>query len=452
MSGSDDRQQAFVFDLGACTGCEACGVACAVENDLAWGESWRQVVSFNPRHLPAAPSFHLSLACNHCRDAPCMHHCPALAYTKDAATGAVLLDPERCIGCKYCSWACPYDAPRYEPEAGVMGKCTFCHHRLVEGRQPACVTACPTGALGFGALSESSGVERVEGFPDAECGPAIRFTPLVPRRGPEVFGAPGDPSRVAAPALPRSKITLRSEWPLLAFTLLAATLVALVAAAAVGRLRLSAAAFLPPAAVSLALASLHLGKKLRAWRAVLNLRRSWLSREIFSYSAFLGLATLWLLAAPAIPMLGLVAALVGFAALFAIDRVYDVVPRPTVAGLHSAEVLLTGLLLTALLAAPPVVAIPLASLKLGLYVERHRRRAQEPRLPSGWAVLRLGAGFALPLALVLVEPSRWRLWALAGSALGELVDRVEFYRELAVPSPRRQVVLDLLALVRGGAS
>jgi hypothetical protein len=95
----------------------------------------------------------------------------------------------------------------------------------------------------------------------------------------------------------------------------------------------------------------------------------------------------------------------------------------------------------------------LASLKLGLYLERHRRRArQELRPPAGWPVLRLGAGFALPLALVLVDPSRWRLWALAGTALGELVDRVEFYRELAVPSPRRQVVLDLLALVRGSTS
>ena len=78
-----------------------------------------------------------------------MHSCPALAYERDAVTGAVLIRSELCIGCKYCSWACPYGAPQFEPDSGVMGKCTFCSHRLADGLKPACASLCPTGALDY---------------------------------------------------------------------------------------------------------------------------------------------------------------------------------------------------------------------------------------------------------------------------------------------------------------
>ncbi len=116
---------AFVFDPDRCTGCQACELACSIENQLGPDRSWRGVLTFNERAWPGVPLFHLSLACNHCEEPACMHSCPALAYERDAATGAVLIRTELCIGCRYCSWACPYGAPQFEPEAGVMGKCTL---------------------------------------------------------------------------------------------------------------------------------------------------------------------------------------------------------------------------------------------------------------------------------------------------------------------------------------
>ena len=140
-------QKGFVFDINKCTGCQACSIACEIENELEPGADWRQVTTFNERHVPGVLSFHLSVACNHCVDPPCMKNCPALAYSKDAVTGAVTVDPDLCIGCRYCTWACPYDAPRFNTASGVVEKCTFCQHRLEDGLEPACVTSCPTGAL-----------------------------------------------------------------------------------------------------------------------------------------------------------------------------------------------------------------------------------------------------------------------------------------------------------------
>jgi len=124
---------AFVFDPNRCTGCQACELACSIENELGPDRSWRGVVTFNEEAFPGIPLFHLSLACNHCAEPACMNTCPALAYHRNEETGAVLIDPDRCIGCRYCSWVCPYGAPTFEAERGVMGKCTFCVHRLEIG-------------------------------------------------------------------------------------------------------------------------------------------------------------------------------------------------------------------------------------------------------------------------------------------------------------------------------
>ena len=143
----------FVFDPNRCTGCGACQLACSIENQLGPAKSWRRIETFNPRNHPQAPVFHLSLACNHCNEPACMYACPALAYSRDGRTGAVILDENKCIGCKYCSWACPFDAPRFDAARGVMSKCTFCNHRLADGLAPACASLCPTGALILSNLS-----------------------------------------------------------------------------------------------------------------------------------------------------------------------------------------------------------------------------------------------------------------------------------------------------------
>ena len=81
---------------------------------------WRQVRTFNELHVPGVELLHLSLACNHCAEPGCAAACPTLAYRRDAETGAVLLDQDRCIGCRYCTWACPYGAPRVDEALGVV--------------------------------------------------------------------------------------------------------------------------------------------------------------------------------------------------------------------------------------------------------------------------------------------------------------------------------------------
>ncbi len=454
MRGSDLRdaeqrvpsRKAFSFDPNRCTGCQACELACTIENGLS-GLSWRQVSTFNEARHPEAPVIHLSMACNHCADAPCMEHCPALAYSRDEATGIVTLHADRCIGCRYCSWACPYDAPKFDAPQGVMTKCTFCSHRQAEGLEPACVVQCPTGALGFGDLEALDGDDAMVGVPTAEPGPSIRFTPWGGRQ-PQPAGQDG--AGACPPAYqPASKISLRSEWPLWAFTLIGAALVASVAASAAGAFELPLPAFLAAAVASMGLSSLHLGQKLRAWRAMLGWRRSWLSREIIGYSIFVGLTTLHLLL-PELRGLAVAAAAAGFAALFAMDRVYDLVLRHEPLRSHSADVLLTGLLLTAVLIGVPPLALFLAAVKLTLYLGRKLRFARR-----GWPVrrrlsgLRLAAGFVLPVVTGVADPAHWQAWALAGTAVGELVDRGELYSELRVPTPGGHMASSLERLLAG---
>ena len=115
-------QRGFLLDLNRCTGCSACELACSTENALGWGRSWRRVMTFNEDRLPGLPSFHLSLACNHCAKAPCVEQCPARAIGRDDPAGTIQIDPDRCIGCRYCSWVCPFDATRFDEGACVMGK------------------------------------------------------------------------------------------------------------------------------------------------------------------------------------------------------------------------------------------------------------------------------------------------------------------------------------------
>ncbi len=427
----------FSFDPNRCTGCQACELACTIENGLD-GFSWRRVSTFNRARRGQAPVIHLSMACNHCADAPCMEHCPALACIRDSATGIVTLDAERCIGCRYCSWACPYDAPKFDPEQGVMTKCTFCCHR----REPACVVQCPTGALGFGDLEALGGNDRMVGLPTTEPGPSIRFEAW---RGSRPEPACHGDVAGSAVAEPMPKISPRSEWPLWAFTLIGAALVAALSASAAGRIELPLPAFLAIAIAGMALSSLHLGQKRRAWRAMLNVGGSWLSREIVCYSGFVALATLHLLL-PSRQGLAAAAVIAGFAALFAVDRVYDLVLRHEPLRPHSADVLLTGLLWSAVLLGRLPAALLLAAVKLALYLGRKLRFARRGwSIRFGWSVVRLGAGFVLPWLIYLAAPAHWPAWVLAGTAVGELVARGELYTELRVPTPAGHMAMALEA-------
>jgi Fe-S-cluster-containing dehydrogenase component/DMSO reductase anchor subunit len=430
-------QKSFVFDVNRCTGCQACGVACKVENGTPPEIDWRQVLTFNELRHPELPVFHLSMACNHCVDPPCLEYCPALAYNKDAGTGAVTIDADKCIGCRYCSWNCPYDAPRFNTAKGVMEKCTFCNHRLAEGTAPACVTGCPTGALGIEDYRTGTGNGATPGFTHTAIRPALRIIPLRPGAAiPEAAFAGIDAGDYAASIRkPAPKITARSEWTLVAFTLMAAAMVALHTAGLAGRPVIPAWLFLGAGASAMILSTLHLGRKLRAFRALLNWRRSWLSREILCFSAFYALAAVYL-AAGSRPS-GYAALLFGMCALVSIDQVYRVMAVRGQAALHSAQAVWTAPLLAGIFLDLPSLAATAGTLKLALYAQRKLRSGT---LASAGSIARFGLGFLLPAGLIAAGAGMPPVTAYV--LAGELIDRCEFYSGLDIISPARQVQLD----------
>jgi anaerobic dimethyl sulfoxide reductase subunit B (iron-sulfur subunit) len=144
----------FRVDLGSCTGCKACQIACKDKHGHAPGILWRRVVEVSGgrwvRHddLWADETHHyfVSLSCMHCARPICVEVCPTSAMEK-REDGIVAVDPDRCMGCRYCEWACPYAAPQFDATRGVMTKCDLCRDRLDEGRDPACVAACQMRVL-----------------------------------------------------------------------------------------------------------------------------------------------------------------------------------------------------------------------------------------------------------------------------------------------------------------
>ncbi len=195
---------AMVIDLDRCYGCRACMVACKVENNTPSAHFWMYVFRLESGEYPNAEVEFLPRPCMHCGNAPCVKVCPVGARYKES-NGLTAMDWDRCIGCRYCEVACPYGvnyfnwkdpkkqqynehidwadkdlipltagvsppyqnpdlAGRYGENSrhiaganhrkGVVEKCTFCVHRLAQGKDPACVVSCPAFALKFGDLDD----------------------------------------------------------------------------------------------------------------------------------------------------------------------------------------------------------------------------------------------------------------------------------------------------------
>jgi len=147
------RRWAMVVDVRRCIGCHACEVACKTENAVLLGtwRGWLKIVQKG--HYPTVSYSFLPLLCNNCANPICIRNCPTQA-TYQLEDGIVMQDPHRCIGCKYCIASCPYDVRYLNPVKKYVQKCTWCHHRVDAGLEPACVNACPTRAMVFGDLND----------------------------------------------------------------------------------------------------------------------------------------------------------------------------------------------------------------------------------------------------------------------------------------------------------
>lgn len=177
----------MTIDLKRCMGCQTCALGCKMQNNVPMGTLWNRILTDGGEDVDSArgefPNLHKSwmpLACLHCENAPCVKVCPVGATYRDN-DGRILINYYRCIGCRYCMAACPYNArvfnwqePVREPEfsygdvparpKGVVEKCTLCVERTSKGKEPVCVEVCPAKARMFGDLDD----------PNSEVSKAIR--------------------------------------------------------------------------------------------------------------------------------------------------------------------------------------------------------------------------------------------------------------------------------------
>lgn len=145
----------FVVDLRRCTGCQACSVACKAEMDVPLGVFRTWVKQIEKGRYPYVSASFLPSMCNQCDQPICLRNCPTRA-TYQLDDGIVVVDPHRCIGCKYCIASCPYEVRYLNPLKKIVEKCEMCRHRLDRGLEPACVSTCPSGALVFGNMKDPS--------------------------------------------------------------------------------------------------------------------------------------------------------------------------------------------------------------------------------------------------------------------------------------------------------
>lgn len=201
-----DVKYAMVIDLHQCVGCSACDIACKSENNVPDEFHWSNHIIETTGRFPDVRYRYIPTLCNHCDDAPCVANCPTEAMHK-SESALTLHDPDLCIGCRACQLSCPYGAiffnvdepfesldsdeaaipgctatgrevldrtespiPHYNPARaktyagvryrGIVEKCTFCDHRLVQGEDPWCVESCPTAARIFGDMNDPASPVR----------------------------------------------------------------------------------------------------------------------------------------------------------------------------------------------------------------------------------------------------------------------------------------------------
>ena len=293
----EGEQYRFHFDATVCVGCHCCEAACNELQNNPPEVKWRRVGEMEGGVFPNVSQLFNSMSCNHCIDPECLKGCPTNSYIK-FDNGIVFHDDDVCIGCQYCTWNCPYEVPVMNYDRGIVTKCDMCHDKLAVGETPACVQACPAGAIEIEVVHKEEwikyGMEK-EGvaphLPDVSITkPTTRYT--LPENMPEY--KPAD-ERLLKPA--------HAELPLVFMTVLTQVSLGAFLALFLGQLLFSFGFNLPeptlamaimafvPSAIGLPLSALHLGRPIMAMMAMKNWRTSWLSREAIALGVYTGLAS-----------------------------------------------------------------------------------------------------------------------------------------------------------------
>ncbi|MCX6134319.1 MAG: dimethyl sulfoxide reductase anchor subunit [Ignavibacteriales bacterium] len=306
------------------------------------------------------------------------------------------------------------------------------------------VLLCPTGALDFGEMSGKP-VVRVSGFVDKGMRPGIEIIPLRKSRprSPVVQAQAADESGLFKRLLSTgpTKTGLKQEWPLIIFTILASLLFGFFAASVFKPIGVDPVAFLATGIIGMGLSAIHLGKKFRAWRAIVNVKTSWLSREIGACFLFLILCGLSVSVVHAESM-RVAAMIAGLVMLISIDMVYSVAEGKPMPGLHSASVLVTGILFFSAFSQMMSLFVLVSGWKFILYGFEFVQASERSLPRTVLSILRIVAGFIVPLLLFGGPSGRTAAGVLL--IVAELANRAEFYADLKILTPLRQVEKDLV--------
>ncbi|BFI76708.1 DmsC/YnfH family molybdoenzyme membrane anchor subunit [Sulfurisphaera ohwakuensis] len=247
-----ERSLGFIFDPNKCIVCNACVNAC---NEHYGNLNWRSLLVFQNE-----VKIGISIACNHCDNPLCMKVCPANAIHKDDM-GIVYINGNECIGCGYCQWACPYEEPKFNHE-GIMTKCDLCRQRILKKEGlPYCVESCPTGALSFGWIDKPK-------YDAPYLAPYDITKPKLEIKKPKE-------EEIKASPLKRRREERYIE--LLLFTILSELSLGIL----ITRIPFYSLISLILLAIGLVPSIFHVNRRERAYRVIMNLKSSWLSREVF---------------------------------------------------------------------------------------------------------------------------------------------------------------------------
>ncbi len=336
----DGLQYRFHFDATKCVSCRCCEVACNEQNNNPSEIKWRRVGETEAGEFPDTLLLFNSMSCNHCIEPACLIGCPTNSYIK-FDNGIVYHDDEACIGCQYCTWNCPYGVPVFNQDRGIVTKCHMCHERLEENQTPACIQACPAGAIEIEVFDpkewEEENIDKEGNFPNVIDARVTKSTTryTLPKDMPKEFRDVDE--HILKPFHP--------EFPLVFMTVLTQISLGGFFALMMGELFslfgakepnwILALFVLIPAAIGLPLSALHLGRPIKAITAMKNLKTSYLSREALALGIFAGFMSinviLYFFEAPKIVKVVFEALtfLVGVYGIYAQSMIYRIEARPS---------------------------------------------------------------------------------------------------------------------------